>query len=555
VTSLNLELEISRAGRSGVAGDYLRGLPAARAFFDGWWGDPAAYAAKAEEVRGRFDRGAREKLARAFRPKSAEQEARLRAWVDRDGFVVTTGQQPVLFTGPLYTIYKALTAVRLAEQLERTLGAPVLPVFWIASEDHDWEESSHTYVVGLQNDLRRIEVAPPAGGVGHALHRIRLQEELATAVDWLAAELPQTDLAASVKSLVARTYASGRTLPEAFRDTLEELLAPFGVFFIDAADPVVKEASAPLFAREIDRAEEHERVLADRARSLEASGYSVQVPILPGGLNLFLEGPAGRERLYRDGEGFQLRQSGERLTREQLLARAEADPLALSPNVLLRPVVESAALPTLSLVVGPGEGAYFAELQPYFGALGIRPPVAHPRFACTVVEGKIRKVIEKFEVPLEDLKRPFHETAAALMRETLPTDLQETLSEIRHAIERGTEDASAPAARIHPTLASSLQKARSASLDAWSDAERKILQALRRENETGLAQLEKARLHLFPEGAPQERMLNVFYYLARYGPEFLSEVFAAMQNPIASAGIPADSSGLEADLRAETAVG
>jgi uncharacterized protein YllA (UPF0747 family) len=192
--------------------------------------------------------------------------------------------------------------------------------------------------------------------------------------------------------------------------------------------------------------------------------------------------------------------------------------------VLLRPVAESIAFPTVSLIVGPGEAAYFAQLQPYFEAFGLKPPVAYPRFTVTAVEGKVRKVLDKFGMDLRELRRPFHQVAAEIARDELPDDAQRALAQIRAAIEKGSGELTDATREIHTTLAGSIQRARSASLDAWSDAEKKVLQALKRENETRLAQLEKAQMHVFPNGKPQERVLNVFYYLFRYGGAFLEQL-------------------------------
>jgi uncharacterized protein YllA (UPF0747 family) len=140
------------------------------------------------------------------------------------------------------------------------------------------------------------------------------------------------------------------------------------------------------------------------------------------------------------------------------------------------------------------------------------------------MESKIRKVIDKFGMDVHDLRRPFHEIAAEIARDELPEAARVALSGIREAIAGGSESLAEAAQAIHTTLTGPIQRARNASLDAWADAEKKVLQALKRENETRLAQLEKAQLHVFPAGKPQERVMNVFYYLFRYGPRFLEEV-------------------------------
>jgi len=206
-----------------------------------------------------------------------------------------------------------------------------------------------------------------------------------------------------------------------------------------------------------------------------------------------------------------------------VLGRAAADRKALSPNVLLRPVVESAVFPTLSYVAGPGETAYYAQLADYFDAFGIGMPVIHPRFGATAVESKIRKVLDKFELDIQDLGRPFHEISSELAREEIPESVRRAIATLRGAIGKGVGELQAAVREVDPTLKGPVQHVRSQGFAALEDLERKIVHAMKRENEIALAQLQKAQLHLFPEGKPQERVLNPFYYLVRYGWAFLDD--------------------------------
>jgi len=445
--------------------------------------------------------------------------------------VVTTGQQPGLFTGPLYSLYKALTAVRLAESLEGVVGRPVAPLFWVASEDHDWAEANHTWVVGVDNELHRLELPDREGAGTVPLHRLSVGDALPPLLDRLAGLLPDTPVASETVALFREAYGGGAhvTLPDGFQAALERLLEPFGVLFVQAHDPVLKERARPLLDRSVTEGEHVERLLSERAAALEAAGFPVQVPVMEDGINLFLEGPGGRERLYRDGDGYRLRHSGVHLSRDEVLARIRAEPDTVSPNVLLRPVVEAHVFPTLSYVAGPGELSYFAQLHPLFQAMEVGMPVIHPRFGATVVERKIQKVLDKFQLDQAALFRPFHELAGEIARDEVPEDVRRALGEIRGALGKGTGALAQAAREIDPTLKGPIQHARSVAMDAYEDAEKKILQAVKRENETALKQVEKAQLHLAPEGKPQERVLSAAYYLSRYGTEWLAEVARGME--------------------------
>jgi bacillithiol biosynthesis cysteine-adding enzyme BshC len=270
--------------------------------------------------------------------------------------------------------------------------------------------------------------------------------------------------------------------------------------------------------------------LAGRADALEGAGYGVQVPILEGGVNLFLEGPSGRERVYRDGEHFRLRHSDAHVTAADIDERTSEDPSVLSPNVLLRPVVESHVFPTVAYVAGPGELAYFAQLQPLFEAHGVAMPVVVPRLGATAVETKVGKVLDKYGLDVAALDRPFHDLAGDFARDEVPDGVRRALGALRGAVARGTEELAEAASQVDPTLKGPVQHVRSVAFDAVGEAEKKIVQAVKRESEIALRQIEKARLHLFPDGKPQERVLNPFYYVARYGDDFVtgvSDAFAA----------------------------
>jgi bacillithiol biosynthesis cysteine-adding enzyme BshC len=291
----------------------------------------------------------------------------------------------------------------------------------------------------------------------------------------------------------------------------------------------VKKHTAAILWTELERAQEMERVLAGTADALEAAGFDLQVPILEGSVNLFLDGPAGRERLYRQDGGYRLRASGEHLTEAQIRARVSAEPKALSPNVLMRPVVESALFPTLAYVGGPGEIAYFGQLRSYFAAHGIAMPVVFPRWAATPVETKIRKVLDKFGLDVSALARPFHEVAGDVAREEVPADVREALGKLRGALNGGLADLKKAATAVDKTLAGPVQQVGAQTNAALADVEKKILQAVKRESALGLSQLEKAQVHLFPLGKPADRVQSPFYYLTRYGGTLLDGLYAGFR--------------------------
>ena len=508
--------------------EYLKGATVAAPFYSGSWKEPEDFIAVMHAVDGYFDQDRRRGALEFVRESSFVSPSRLDSWVEKGGLMVTTGQQPGLFGGPLYSLYKGLTAVRLAERLEALLKRPVLPIFWVASEDHDWDEADHTYLIDTSNELVRLQIEDPVQGK-RSLHRIVLEKELEKAVSQAVQVFPTTDFSTPYIDLLQDCYNSGSTLADGFHGLLGRLLEPLGVLFADAAGSSLKEASMPVLFSELNNAQVHEELLKGTLEKIEGAGFSAQVPILEGGVNLFLEGPRGRERIYRNGDGFELHHSGEILSGEEVRQRSLGDPCSLSPNVLLRPIVESAVFPVVSYVGGPGEMAYYAQIQPLYEAHGLTMPIVFPRHSVTVVEAKVQRKLDKFGIDVESLRRPAHEVVSELARKEVPDKIQLALKELREMVNDGISQLMEASVSVDSTLAGPVNRARNTSLAALKNLERKILQSIKRESEITLLQIEVAQRHLFPEGKPQERLLNPLYYLTRYGNPFIEALVESFE--------------------------
>jgi bacillithiol biosynthesis cysteine-adding enzyme BshC len=504
--------------------DYFKGETHVCQFFSGSFRDARSYEEKAREVDQRFHRDARARALSMITRSTEPARAVLDRFLDEGGYFVTTGQQPGLFTGPLYSLYKALSSVRVAQELTHVLERPVLALFWIASEDHDWDEADHTYVLDTTNEVQTFRVPRQPGWENRPLHRIPLKEGLAETLTSFVEALPDTDFSPPFFRALREAYGEGTTLPEGFSSAMAELLKNLPIAFVDAAGEALKNASLPTLLRELEEADNHEQILSRCASHLELEGYHVQVPVLENGVNLFLEGNEGRDRLYREGRGFRLHRAGARLSLDEIRGMVSDNPSILSPNVLLRPVVESSLFPTLAYVGGPGEVAYWAQLKDLFEAHGLRMPVVHPRHSATIVEGKIGKVLSKFHRTPDSLARPHHEIASEIALEGVPADVRRALGELRGALGQGASALARAVQGIDPTLKGPVAHARNTAYGALDEVEKKILQALKRENEIALEQVGKAQRHLFPNGKPQEGSLNAFYYLTRYGPELISRL-------------------------------
>jgi bacillithiol biosynthesis cysteine-adding enzyme BshC len=523
---VNLRIQVLSPRGSPLVEDYLAGRGAAPSFYQGRPRDPAAFRAKLADVSGRFDRAARERAAAAVRPTSARAAERLRRFVEEGGAMVTTGQQTGLFTGPLYTPLKILTAIRLAEELERELGVIVLPLFWAASEDHDVAEVDHAHTV----DRRAGKVVRLA--VEHTdprpvpMSEMALGRDVESAIDALGKIAGEYGGYAEWLRSVRGSYRHGATIASAFRATVEQLFAGFDLLVTDAADPALKAASLPVLQGEAERAPEHERMLADASRQITEAGYTAQVPVLPDAANLFWHGPQGRERLHRGEGGWVAAEARRTFGDTELVEEIRANPGAFSPNVFLRPVVESWVFPTLAYVAGPGETAYFAQIRPLFEAFGIRMPVVFPRMSAALVPEEADAALAEAGLEIADLRPPMHEIADRIARDRVPAELRRRLEELRRGIVDGYAGAIEAVGEVDPTLKGALGAARNRALLGAGDSERKILRAIKRRDSALIRAVEIARAHLYPDGIPQERLLTLFPYLSAYGPDLLTDLAA-----------------------------
>jgi bacillithiol biosynthesis cysteine-adding enzyme BshC len=508
--------------------DYLAQRGDAPSFFGGSPHSLASFRAKLEEVSRRFGRAERERAAAAVRPTSERAAERLRAFVERGGAMVTTGQQAGLLTGPLYTIHKALTAARLAETLEGLLGITVIPVFWVASEDHDWAEIDHAVLGISSNGTRRLSLPDPPAAP-HPVGIITLGEGVRPILDELAQLLEGSPYASDILTLVRDAYQPDRTVSAAFREVMEALLSPFDMCVTDAADPVVKEVSAAVLVRALTEAPAHQALLAERSVRLAGAGYAAQVTVLEGATNVFLHDEMGRTRIYGAGEAFSCPETGRELSRDELLGLLRERPDGLSPNVLLRPIVESAVFPTLAYVGGPGEISYFAQINALFPAFHIEPPVAYPRFSATLVEAPMQRLLEKLGLGLDELARPQHELVEELAQRAMPPAVSEIIASLGESVTEGYRRLTEAASAVDPTLEEALASLRNQVLAKIGDSERKVVRQLKRKEEITVGQLERARANLRPDGEPQDRVLNVLPFIARHGPGLLQEIAAAIQ--------------------------
>lgn len=440
---------------------------------------------------------------------------------------VTTGQQPGLLLGPLYTIYKAISAVGLARTLSEYLDRAVIPVFWVAGDDHDLAEANHVHVVNLANEVEAIRL----GDRDEEAPLVPLYKEpLGAAIDDVFARLraatPDTEFRPAILAWAERHYRAAADFATAFAGALAELLGPHGLVVFMPTHRAAKQAMAPYLLAALERAAELDTALNRRGRALAERGHEVPVAVGDGASTVMIEGSLGRDRLIVEAGRFVSRRSRESWTLGDVARIAASEPERLSPNVLLRPVVEAALLPTLAYVAGPGELAYAAQCAPLYEALEVTPQPFLPRWSARILEPRVTKVLQKYGLEPEILVQE-GQAEARLLQEELPADATDAMRRLRRALTVEYERLELAAMTIDPTLKKSVASHRNAALAGVNDIERRIVAHLKKQNDILVQQVSKVRHNLFPLGRPQERVFNALPYLIRYGPAFVDAALRA----------------------------
>jgi bacillithiol biosynthesis cysteine-adding enzyme BshC len=427
-----------------------------------------------------------------------------------------TGQQVGLFGGPLFAILKALTAVRIAEEASRR-GADCVPVFWLATEDHDLAEVNHVMLPAGDASLARVEtstLAAPDTPVG----RIRFGAEIEPVVAQAANLLGDGEMAELLRS----AYAPGASFGEAFGRVFARLFRDWGVILLDAADGELHTLATPLYAEAVRQAATLYTGLAARGKELRDGGFHEQVKVTPSSTLLFGQVKGARIPIRREDGRFVL--GTEKLSESALLERISSAPEEFSPNVLLRPVVEDYLLPTLAYVGGPAEVAYFAQAAVVYASLAGRVTPILPRLTLTLVEPQIKRLLERYEVNVAETFQAPEQLRALLAERALPADLQKNFDSAAACLEDALRAITASLERLDRTLVDAAANAGAKMRYQLDHLRTRAANAeLRRSEilERHAAQLSAA---LYPERNLQERVIAGIYFVARH-PDLLDSLY------------------------------
>jgi bacillithiol biosynthesis cysteine-adding enzyme BshC len=446
-----------------------------------------------------------------------------------DCLAVVSGQQAGLFTGPLYTIYKALSAVKLAGCLTQR-GTPAVPVFWIATEDHDFPEVATAEFIGCDCRLASVSVQSEMHAEGSPVGSVRLDASINETTKRLLDVLPTTEFIPEVEKLLRETWTEGRGYGEAFARMMTWLTGRYGLILLDPLDAKLKQLAAPLYAEAVERAPEIATALVTRSRELEEAGYHAQVATSENAFPLFLHTADGaRHAVTRAADAsYKVKDSREEFTAEGLMELARNEPQRFSPNVTLRAVVQDYLLPTVAYFGGAAEIAYFAQTAEVYRILNRPATPILPRASMTIVERRTWRTLERYGLGLPDLFDGLDALLARVVEEHLGSETAQTFNRTEESINRDLDALQEELRNIDPTLSEALETGRRKINYQLEGLRTRFHRAQMSRDRAAHRQLERAFAALYPHKTLQERHINITSLLARHGPYITNWIYDAI---------------------------
>jgi bacillithiol biosynthesis cysteine-adding enzyme BshC len=452
-------------------------------------------------------------MVEALRRQNGDSPA-LARFAQPDTVAIVTGQQVGLFSGPAYTMYKALTAARIATHLTEQ-GIPAVPVFWLATEDHDLAEVDHAWAFGGDHQpvaLRasaRSDGQRPVGG-------IQLDSAPVAELHELLGSFPFGN---DVSDIVAEAYRPGVTLGESFRRLVQSLLHKFDLLYLDPLAEDVRRIGGPFLLNAISVAPDLKRDLLARNAELQEAGYHTQVHVEPNS-SLFFVLDGGRRISLKKQNGYYVSKE-RRYTPDELAAAAEH----LSPNALLRPVMQDYLLPTAMYFGGPAELAYLAQAEVLYRTLLGRMPVVEHRAGFTLLDARAKKLMERYRLGWPEVFEGESGLRDAIARRLIPSELQRVFEETTHSVESSLFRLGHELSRFDPTLVSALEKGRAKMLYQLSKLQKKSEREALRRNTRACEEARYLSGLLYPNKHLQERLYSILPFIAKHGFDLLDQLY------------------------------
>jgi len=503
--------QTSIPGTSKLFGDFLYQFDRVKQYYSGYFGDFEDLVRSAKTLA--FPESRRAEIVRALRAQNPSSKAL--DLLEKPGTVaVVTGQQVGLLSGPSYTVFKALTAVRVAAHLTEQ-GTPAVPVFWLATEDHDLAEVDHAWL--FDASCTPVKITAEGGSVANS--PVGSVEITQLDFEQISKTLGGLPFASAILEQVEQYYRPGATLGRAFRDLVRNILGGFDLIYLDPLAPEVRRICAPFLSEVAQRVPELVAALRDRSSELESAGYHAQV---------HLDNNASLLFSLEDGRRVALKYKDGRFTaRDRSFDAAElaAHPEIISPNALLRPVMQDYLLPTVSYVGGPAEIAYMAQSQVLYQRLLGRMPVIYPRHSFTLLDARAAKLLDRYGIHVVDLLDSHERVKAVIANKLVPQDLRSELAVLRSGVTTSLSGIREKLLRFDPTLATAADKSiAKVSYQVDKLAAKTARETMRRDQRAGTDAQYLSNL-IYPHRHLQERFYSILPFLAKHGPDLPQRIY------------------------------
>jgi len=444
-----------------------------------------------------------------------------------DCVAILTGQQVGIFTGPLYTIYKALTAIRLCDEL-KIRGIRAVPIFWMETEDHDLAEVTHQTILAQNNPVQVIDHRDALFGNASISIRpvgsIHFPDSIRKVVDDFTASLPDTEWKNEIQSLLESTYRSGFTFTQSFARLLLKILGDTGLILFDPQDPQTKPLTAHIFRWALEKSDDIHASFLKRKVELEVAGFHSQVHISDGSTILFHIENGERHALERRDSGFGLKNSNRNFSLRELQNCASDTPEKFSPNVLLRPIIQDSLFPTLAYVGGPAELAYFAQIEALYTMLDKPMPVIWPRDSFTLMEAEIHRAMHSLGIEIQDCFEGIHFLKEKALHNTGFSSSGSSLLELEKNLGKTLSEIRPNAEALDPSLAKAVDTVQSKIQHNIQRLKSRVLHIEESRDSTVLNTIGLLLNHCLPNRNLQERELSILHFLSIGGPAVLDAI-------------------------------
>lgn len=492
--------------------------------------DGSALNAKAAEMPEPGGRSEAASLLRSLNAPFDPDAAALRN-IDRlqepGTLAIVTGQQLGLYGGPAYTVFKILSAIALSTRLEATLGRPVVPVFWLADEDHDYDEVRSLRVLNgegvEQFSLPPRDAETPPVPVSEMVY----PPEIRAVRQQLRATLIDTDFSDSLWELLDSCFTEGASFFDGFGSFMTRLFSKHGLVLAGSNSAGIKSFSRQTLITAVQKADTLREALEIQSQQI-AEDYHRQATLYDSHL-FYLHPEAGRIKIHRgEGENMWRTEAGQEWSSESLVTEIEEQPERFSPDVFLRPVLQDRLLPTFGYVAGPGELAYYGQMKQFYSHFDRSMPVIFPRMSATFVEPAIERIIGELPFGLEEYHSRMEDLESGYVERTEQLDIESEFEEWHRQARSVAGEHIGALTSVDDTLEGAAEKALAAYHNELDKLKGKVYRAVKKRDQIQLGRIKRIRQNIFPERSLQERTLSTIYYMNKFGPDLWDRLLEQM---------------------------